>query len=145
MTNYGTVRDSLQTKGTSPQPSEYSEPNLGEVHPVKNQSAKIKMARMKHRLEASFAEMHAYQLNHETIPQLLIKTTLTNISNLLEANRQLQAVAYVDNVNLDKDEEYTDILTDEQLLTISQLHISLLNLEALEPQKGRRGARRGHG
>lgn len=105
---------------------------------MKNLAARIRMARMIHRLEASFTEIHTYQLNHKTIPKTLIQTTLTNISNLLEANRQLQAVDYLE-------DEYTDILTEEQLLYMAQIQQFLTNLEAPQPQTGPRKARRGPG
>ena len=105
---------------------------------MKNLAARIRMARMTHRLEASFAEIHTYQLNHKNIPKTLIQTTLTNISNLLEANRQLQAVDYLE-------DEYTDILTEEQLLNMAQIQQLLTNLEEAQTQKGPLKARQGPG
>lgn len=118
---------------------------------MKNLAARIRMARMTHRLEASFAEIHTYQLNHKNIPKTLIQTTLTNISNLLEANRQLQAVDYLEDIKVYSLEEYasmvryTDILTEEQLLNMAQIQQLLTNLEEAQTQKGPRKARQGHG
>ena len=119
---------------------------------MKNLAARIRMARMTHRLEASFAEIHTYQLNHKNIPKTLIQKTLTNISNLLEANRQLQAVDYLEAKVYSLEEyasmvRYTDtaILTEEQLLNMAQIQQLLTNLEEAQTQKDLRKARQGHG
>lgn len=80
---------------------------------------------MQHRLEKTLNKIRAYQLNNQIIPQSLIKDTLHNISELLNANKIL-----ISDLLIQQDQEGEEmVINHDQLIIIKGLQSSLKELE----------------